>query len=165
MTTRRSLLIAVALLSTVSLTSCGFELRRAPELQFKTIQLTGFKPRSPLADELRASINASTTTQVVEGGAPVVLEALEDFRERVVVASSSVGKVTELQLRARFTFRLRNPAGRELIPPTSIPQSRDLSFSESAALGKEQEEAFLNRAMQTDIVAQVMRRLASVQSF
>ena len=49
------------------------------------------------------------------------------------------------------------------MPRTDIVLTRDMSFTESAALGKEQEEAFLYRAMQTDIVAQVMRRLASVQ--
>ena len=42
-------------------------------------------------------------------------------------------------------------------------QSRDLSYTESAALAKEQEEAILYRAMQSDIVSQVMRRLASVR--
>ena len=40
-----------------------------------------------------------------------------------------------------------------------------MSYTESAALGKEQEEGFLYRAMQSDIVAQVLRRLASIQSF
>ena len=40
-----------------------------------------------------------------------------------------------------------------------------MSYTESAALGKEQEEATLYRAMQTDIVAQVLRRLAAVQAF
>ena len=40
-----------------------------------------------------------------------------------------------------------------------------MSYTENAALAKEQEEAFLYRAMQSDIVAQVMRRLASVQTF
>ena len=37
-----------------------------------------------------------------------------------------------------------------------------MSYNESAALAKEQEEALLYRAMQSDIVSQVMRRLASV---
>ena len=84
---------------------------------------------------------------------------------KVVVASSAVGQVTEFQLRARFTFRLKSFAGRELIPRTEITQNRDMSYTESAALGKEQEEGYLYRAMQSDIVSQVMRRLASVQSF
>ena len=163
MTTRRHLLAAALL----PLAGCGFELRRAPELKFHSIQLANFKPRSPLAAELRRSINASTTTVVVEGlaQAQVVLDAVEDVRQKVVVASGSVGQVTEFQLRARFKFRLRSVSGRELIPETEILQNRDLSYTESAALAKEQEENFLYRAMQNDIVSQVMRRLASVQTF
>ncbi|MBX3604426.1 MAG: hypothetical protein KF788_04110 [Piscinibacter sp.] len=159
--TRRSLLLATAALG---LAGCGFELRRAPELRFQTLALTGFGPRSPLADELRMNIDASRTTRIVEttGQAQVVLEALADAREKSVVASTAAGQVRELQLRARLKFRLRTPAGRELIPDTEILLTRDFSYSETAALAKEQEEAFLYRAMQSDIVAQVMRRLASV---
>ena len=155
------------LLTTTALAGCGFELRRAPELRFRTIQLVGFKPRSPLADELRLNINASTTTLVVDGPAQaqVVLESIEDAREKVVVASSAVGQVTEFQLRERFSFRLKSVSGRELIPKTEILQNRDMSYTESAALGKEQEENFLYRTMQSDIVSQVMRRLASIQTF
>jgi LPS-assembly lipoprotein len=159
---RRRLLVMCA----VAVGGCGFELRRAPELRFRTIALSGFGVRSPLAEELRSSINASRTTLVVDSSAQaqVVLEALADARDRSVVASTSAGQVRELQLRARLNFRLRTPAGRELIPATEILLSRDMSYSETAALAKEQEEAFLFRAMQTDIVAQVMRRLAAVPS-
>jgi LPS-assembly lipoprotein len=165
--TRRFFLRATAVLAASALAGCGFELRRAPELRFRSIQLTGFKPRSPLHDELRTNINASTTTLVVEGlaQAQVVLESIEDAREKVVVASGAVGQVTEFQLRARFSFRLKSVSGRELIPKTELVQNRDMSYTESAALGKEQEEAFLYRTMQSDIVAQVMRRLASIQTF
>jgi LPS-assembly lipoprotein len=147
------------------LAGCGFELKRAPELRFRTLQLVGFAPRSPLAAELRADIDASTTTKVVDSAAQaeVVLEALTDAREKSVVAATAVGQVTEFQLRARFRFRLRTAAGKELIPPSEIVQSRDLSYTESAALAKEQEEAGLYRAMQSDIASQVMRRLASVR--
>ena len=155
------------LFAAATLAGCGFQLRRAPELHFRTIQLAGFKPRSPLADELRSNINASTTTQVVEGlaQAQVVLEALDDVREKVVVASGAVGQVTEFQLRTRFNFRLKSVSGRELIPRTEILLNRDMSYTERAALGKEQEENFLYRTMQSDIVSQVMRRLASIQTF
>jgi LPS-assembly lipoprotein len=145
---------------------CGFELKRAPELRFRTVQLVGFPARSPLAAELRSSIDASTTTKVVDSAAQaqVVLEAIADSREKGVVASTAAGQVTEFQLRARFRFRLRTIGGKELIPSTEIVQSRDMSYTERAALGKEQEEATLYRAMQTDIVSQVMRRLASVHA-
>ena len=161
--TRRRNLLALGL---APLAGCGFELRRAPELHFRTLALTGFAPRSPLADELRMNVNASQTTVVVDSAAQaqVVLEAIADAREKSVVASTAAGQVRELQLRARLNFRLRTPSGRELIPATEILLSRDLSYSETAALAKEQEETFLYRAMQSDIVAQVMRRLAAVPS-
>ncbi len=147
-----------------ALTGCGFELRRAPELRFRTIALAGFTPKSPLAAELRAQIGTSPTTVVVESPlqAQVVLESLTDGREKSVVASTAFGEVRELQLRSRFSFRLRTPQGRELIPATEIMLSRDMSYRETAALAKELEEEALYRSMQNDIAAQVMRRLASV---
>ena len=155
---------ALGLIGAAALAGCGFELRRAPELRFRTLALAGFGPKSPLAEELRTSIDASRTTEVVDAApkAQVVLEALADAREKSVVASTAFGEVRALQLRSRFSFRLRTPQGRELIPATEILLSRDMSYRETAALAKEQEEAALYRSMQSDIVAQVLRRLASV---
>jgi LPS-assembly lipoprotein len=162
----RSRRFAVAALLLGGLSACGFELKRAPEMRFKTVRLIGFPVRSPLADELRTSIDSSSTTRVVDttAQAQVLLEALADSREKSVVASTAAGQVTEFTLRLRFRFRLRTPGGKELIAPTEIVQSRDLSYLETAALAKEIEEASLYRSMQTDIVSQVMRRLASVQA-
>ena len=38
-----------------------------------------------------------------------------------------------------------------------------MSYSETSALAKEQESEMLYRSMQSDVVAQVMRRLAAVR--
>ena len=161
---RRDALGVIGLCGLSTLAGCGFELRRAPELRFRSIALAGFAAKSPLADELRTTLAGSPTTQLVDAApqAQVVLEALADGREKSVVASTAFGEVRELQLRSRFHFRLRTPQGRELIPPTEILLSRDMSYRETAALAKEQEEAALYRSMQSDIVAQVMRRLSAV---
>jgi LPS-assembly lipoprotein len=162
MTARRALLLAFA---ASTLTACGFELRRAPEMRFKTIQLTGFPTRSPLLADLKRNIDSSTTTHVVDAvkDAEVVLEALAEERQKSSVAVTSASQIREFELRLRFRFSLRTVAGKELIPPGEILLKRDLTYTESAALPKEQEEAFLYRAMQSDIVSQVLRRLASVQ--
>ncbi len=145
---------------------CGFELRRAPELSFRTLYLNGFKSGSPLAEELRRHVDATPTTRVVDAPsqAAVVFDALIDARERSVVATTAAGQVREVQLRVRLRFRLRTAAGRELIAPSELVLGRDMSYDESAALAKEYEEALVYRAMQSDIVAQVMRRLAAVQA-
>ncbi|MFL6661682.1 MAG: LPS assembly lipoprotein LptE [Rhizobacter sp.] len=163
MAQRRLLLVAFI---GAAAAGCGFQLRRAPELHFRTIALTGFRPRSPLAEELRLQLDSSPRTKVVDAvaQAQVVFEALLDARERSVVGSTAAGQVRELQLRTRLQFRLRTPAGRELIPATELVLARDMNYSEELALAKEQEEALLFRTMQSDIVAQVMRRLAAVQA-
>jgi LPS-assembly lipoprotein len=162
MTKRRCFVLSLAALAA----GCGFELRRAPDLKFKTLQLAGFKPHSPLADELRRSIGASTTTKVVEAAAQaeVVLVALNDSRSKGVVASTAAGQVREIQLHSRFSFRLHSPAGKELIAPTEIVLSRDMTYNERDALAKELEEEALYRAMQSDIASQVLRRLAAVKT-
>jgi LPS-assembly lipoprotein len=159
---RRQLMLGVP--AAVVLAGCGFELRRAPEMHFQRVQLSGFDAKSPLAQELRQSIDASPDTRVVDSAAQaqVVLETLADSRERSVVAYTATGLVRQVQLRARFNFRLRTVAGKELIAPTEIVQLRELSYNEGIALAKQYEEALQFKAMQTDIVAQVVRRLAAV---
>ena len=68
----------------------------------------------------------------------------------------------EFQLRLRFRFRLRTLGGKELIPDTELLLQREINFNESQILAKEAEEALLYRDMQSDIVQQLMRRLAAV---
>lgn len=146
-----------------TLTGCGFALRQTPELPFRRLRLDGFAERSPLAAELRERLAEGRVQTVSPPQQPeVVLQALVDKREKRVVASTAVGQVRELQLRVQFHFRASTPAGRELIPTTELMLSRDLSYSETFALAKAQEEAELYAAMQSDIVQQVLRRLARI---
>lgn len=152
-----------SLLATLLLAGCGFQLRRAPTLPFRSVALVGFAPASPLADELRARLADSVAVQSNPARADVVLQALTDTRERVVVASTAAGQVRELQLRVRFVFRVFTPAGRELLPPAELLLTRDMSYSETVALAKEQEQAQLYRAMDEDIATQVLRRLAAAR--
>ena len=159
-TTRRSLLVAAA---GGVLAGCGFQLRQPPRLAFATIALVGFAPRSPLADEFRRQLTQQVRVLDTPDKAQVVLHALIDVRERSVVASTSAAQVREMQLRLKFHFRAHTPAGRELIPKVELLLARDLSYSESAALAKEAEDADLFREMQADVVGQVLRRLAAVQ--
>jgi LPS-assembly lipoprotein len=94
--------------------------------------------------------------------AQVVIEIIQEQREKVVVGVNSSGQVREFQLRSRLKFRLRTPTGQELVPAAEILQKRDISFNESAVLAKDAEEDLLYRDMQTDIVQQLLRRLATV---
>jgi LPS-assembly lipoprotein len=153
---------ALALTSGFALGSCGFALRQAPALRFRSIALMGFEPQSQLAIELRRQMSLSRTTQVVvDAPAEVWLQALSEQRDTQVAATTVNGEVRELRLNAALRFTVREAKGRVLIAPTEISQTRDLSYTENTALAKEQEEAALYRAMEGDIAAQVMRRLSA----
>ena len=146
------------------LAGCGFQLRGAEPLRFRSIALTGFAPRSSLHDELKSALLARhVTVEDNPARAELILQALTDVRERSVVATTTAAQVRELTLRLRLRFRTQTPAGRELTPPTELALARDLSYNETQALAKQHEEAELYRDMQSDIVAQVLRRLASVR--
>jgi LPS-assembly lipoprotein len=146
------------------LAGCGFAPRREPELHFGTIGLLGFRADSPLAAELKRQI-ARTPVKLLDDAnrAEVILEASEDSRKRRVVATTSAGQVREWQLQLRLDYLLRTPAGEVLLPRAELMMTREMNYTEAAALAKEQEEAQLFRSMQADAVAQVMRRLSSVR--
>ncbi|MDO5692621.1 MAG: LPS assembly lipoprotein LptE [Pseudomonadota bacterium] len=143
--------------------ACGFQLRRPPELAFRRIALV--MPATALALELRRQLAGSGRLEIVSdpAKAEVVLESPGEQRERSVVSLTATGEVRELQLRIRFGFKLRTPEGRELLPMSEILRQLDQSYAEAAALSKEQEALMLYQNMQSDIVQQVLRRLATVK--
>ena len=51
-----------------------------------------------------------------------------------------------------------------LLAPTQITLTRPIDFNETQLLAKEQEEALLYKDMQTDLVQQMMRRIAAVKT-
>lgn len=149
------------------LAGCGFQLRQPPTFAFKSIY-TGVAPTSVLGTELKRNLAAMGSVELITDAtqqqkADVILDVLQELRQKIVVGTNAAGQVREFQLRLTFRFRLRTPKGKELIPDTEMVQQRDISFNESAVLAKETEEALLYRSMQTDIVHQLMRRLAAVK--
>ena len=147
----------------LGLGGCGFQLRGAAPLAFRSIALTGFAPRSPLAEELKAELQRQVVVEADPARAELILQSLADLRERSVVATTAAAQVRELQLRLRLRWRTHTPSGREVTAPVELALSRDMSYSESIALAKQHEEADLYREMQTDVVAQVLRRLAAIR--
>jgi LPS-assembly lipoprotein len=156
---RRAWLAGMAIGAAAGLSACGFQLRRPVELPFTRLALKGFKPRAPLADEIRRAMPASVhLTEPAQ--AEVVLVVLEDAYEKTVAASTAAGQVAEFTLRVRLRFQLERPNGDPLLPETKIELQRDLSYSESAALAKETEENTLARDMRADIASQLLQILA-----
>ena len=151
----------------LSLVACGFELRKTPEFAFKSVY-TDVAPASLLGSELKRNLAAAGNIQLITDpaqakNAQVILDILQQQREKTVVGMNASGQVREFQLRVRIKFRLRTPQGKELIPETELLQQRDQSYDEAFALSKQAEEELLYRTMQSDIVQQLLRRLAAIK--
>ena len=164
---RRFWLTLLASGAALSLAACGFQLRRAPNFSFKTL-FSPFAEGSAVGVEIKRSLESGGAVRVITDlremeKADVILDVLLDRREKIVVGRNASGQVREFQLRIRFSFKLRTPQGKELISDVELMQHRDISFNESAVLAKETEEGLLYREMQSDIVQQIMRRLAAVK--
>lgn len=150
-----------------ALAGCGFQLRQAGDYPFKSL-FAGFSTTTPLGAELSRQLRSTGRIELLTDAsqarqADVILDILQEQRQRVVVGLNASGQVRELQLRMTIKFRLRNPEGVEWIEPSELYQQRDLSFNETVALSKEVEEAMLYRDMQNDIVQQIVRRLSRVK--
>jgi LPS-assembly lipoprotein len=153
-----------AMLATAALAGCGFQLRQTPPLPMRSIALVGFSKTSHVASALKKELErAGVVLRDNPAQAEAVLDMLTDAREKTVAASTAAGQVREVQLRVRLRFRVATPAGQLLLPASDLLLTRDMSYNETAALAKQQEELLLYRAMEDDIVAQVLRRLASVK--
>ena len=165
---RRRTLLALLPAPALLLAGCGFKLRGVQQFSFRSLYIAA-PPSSPLARELRRTLQgAGDTVQVLtepaqQPQAEAILEVLSEQHERTVVGLNASGQVRELQLRLRLRFKLRTPLGEEWIPETELLQQRDISYNETIALAKEAEEALLYRNMQTDLVQQLLRRLAAVK--
>jgi LPS-assembly lipoprotein len=165
----RSSVLLLCLALAVLLSACGFSLRGTQELAFENIAVVA-PQNGPVAAEMRRALGAKlfhapdAPSAPLQNATPVTLDILSEQREKTVVGVNAAGQVREFQLRIRVMFRLRSAQGKDLIADTEILQQRDISFNESAVLAKETEESLLYRDMQSDIVQQLMRRLAAVSA-
>lgn len=156
--------IAFALTFTLLVAGCGFQLRGTADLPFDTVYLP--PANSPgIALDLRRNIQSGTRTTVVDDPkkADAVLEVARETREKLILSLAGTGRVSEYQLRYTVAFRVHDGKGGEFLPMSTVALTRDVTFNDAAVLSKETEEGLLYRDMQSDMVQQIMRRLAAAQ--
>ena len=184
----RAAKLSIILLLISLLAACGFKLRGSAELPgyklpFSTIALS-LAPTSELYALLKRNIEASSPgTRVVDAKeAEAILTVLADTNVKNILSLNAAGRAREYQLVRSFTFKVHanvasaTPAAQvkytdarpdvvatEYIAPSTITLRRDITFSDDLVLSKESEEALLQRDMQSDLMQQLMRRLAAAK--
>ncbi len=165
-TSRRQLLLAMA--AGLAGSGCGFKLRGDQRFTFETLH-TGFAATSAMGAQFRRIVRLTGSARLVDDPrqAQARLVIHREMREREIVGLSTTGQPREYQLRLRLSFSLLGALSddpvRTLIPESEIVLRRDVSTTDTQIVAKRQEEELLYQEMQSDIVQQLLRRLAAVR--
>ncbi|HLE67746.1 MAG TPA: LPS assembly lipoprotein LptE [Burkholderiales bacterium] len=150
--------LALALL----LSGCGFQLRGTADLPFDTVFVSG---SGGIVLDIKRNIQAGSRTLVVDDPktAQAVLEFTQESRQKDILSLSAAGRVREFRLLYRVGFRVHDGKGGEYLPVSTLQLARDITYSDADVLAKETEEQLLYRDMQSDMVRQIIRRLAEAK--
>ena len=154
------ILVAAAL---ISLAGCGFQLRGASPLHFKTVYVDApiaAYQRNTMADRLRKLLNAAGV-QVPPSSkeAELTLKLGEEQRAKTILSLTSAGRVAEYRLEMNLSYQAESATGQQRLPPTKLKFIRDLTYDDNQYLAKAAEEDFLYHSMEEDAAQQIMRHL------
>ena len=157
---------AAYFLTALLLSACGFQLRGTFRGQWPYQNMFIELPEnSDIGISLRRQIAAMDATKLVlrKDQAVAIFQQVSDRREKSILSVNASGQVREFRLQTHYSFRIVDPKGFELVPASQIIVTRDVTFNASVILAKDQEEALLWRDINSDLVAQIMRRLSIVK--
>jgi LPS-assembly lipoprotein len=155
-------LSAVAILCVLG--GCGFHLQGRQPLPpaFSHAYIETKDEQTDFVQDLRKALIASGSEVIrTQGSAAAVITVHEDELTERILSVSARNIPTEYELTYRVEFSV-NAEGKALIDREEISATRDISFEESELLAKEREQEILREALARDLVALVMRRLASL---
>ena len=122
---------------------------------------------SPIGAEMSPTasfVHATPRLSPIAQAAQAVFELLGETREREVLAINSQGRATRIPNSPAHPLPCAGSQRGELIGPTDLMARRDITFNESDLLAKESEEGLLYRDMQSDLVRQIVSRLAGMRA-
>jgi LPS-assembly lipoprotein len=158
-------MVALLLLVSATLASCGFQQSAARALPFQTLYIDA-PAYGSFAGDLKRYIASGSQPKLVARpeDAQVVLQVLSEIQETQILSLTTAGQVAEYQLRYRVSYRLHDNANKDWIPPNDILLRRDLTYDVQAVLAKADEMALLFQSMREDAVRQMMRRMSEARA-
>ncbi len=151
----------LTLLVVLSFAGCGFQLRGTADVPFQKLYVANATRGLPL--ELKRQLEAGTAAKMLDDPreADAILVLTSEQRDKEILSLTGTGRVREFRLNYRVGFRLHDGKGGDYLPASTIHLTRDISFNDAEVLAKEAEEHLLFGDMQSDMVQQIMRRIAA----
>lgn len=159
---RRKAVLGIAMLFTLVLSACGFQLRGTADLAFKNVYIQGGK-LSINRDLERTLKNNGVQIAAKSEDAELLLELVSERSQKRIMSLSGGGLVREFELIYLLNFRIREASNPIWGPVQTIRNRRDFSYNDNALLGKVEEEERLNADMRQDAIREILRRLTAVK--
>lgn len=159
---RRTAVLGIAMLFTLMLSGCGFQLRGTADLAFKNVYIQGGKLSINRDLERTFKINGVQVASKSED-AELLLEMMSESNQKRIMSLSGGGLVREFELIYLLNFRIREASSPIWGPVQTIRNRRDFSYNDNALLGKVEEEERLNADMRQDAIREVLRRLTAIK--
>ena len=155
---------AAALVFTAVLAGCGFHLQGKQPLPeaFAYTYVDTKDEQTDFVQDLRKALIASGSKVIrTRGSSGAIISVHKDELTERILSVSARNIPTEYELTYRVEFSV-DSGGKTLIDHEEITASRDISFDEAQLLAKEREQEILREGLARDLVALVMRRIASL---
>ncbi len=142
--------------------ACGFHLRGETPLPawLESAWVESDVRYSEVADELRRALRVagvSVPEQPEQANAVIRIEG-EQSKRRILSVGSD-GRPREYELNYQLSYGVYDPAGKVLLPPQTVTETKAYTFNEVDVLGKSTERDELWRELRRGAVAAVMNRL------
>ena len=85
----------------------------------------------------------------------------EALRTREIIGFTVTGRPRDVRLQFKVVFRVIDQSGLETVSRSEILLHRDISTSDVLQGAKQQEERFLQRDMQAEVIERILRQLRS----
>jgi len=161
----RTIIACMSMLIALCLNGCGFKLRGPVELPFKTIAVIG-SPFEQVVRDLKLAIRETDHIRIVDqiDQAEAVINILDAERDDEILSVSATGRAQDYEYILTVTYRLCGAKGKACQPDDVIEVRRDMTYSESQILAKQNEEQFLWRNMSKEVVRLILLRLSSLKN-
>ncbi len=140
---------------------CGFAPRGALKVPegFGAIAVTAADPYSPLADDLRRSLQraGAATTETADGSAKLAITG-EAWETRPLSVDAFVA-VREIETRYRVTFDLVDAAGTKRLEQQTVELTRDFVYEAAESFGNPGEQEIVQQELRRDMQAAILRRV------
>ena len=155
------------LLLTLSLSACGFHLRKQPPLppELKTLYVQSDQPYELLTLQLTQILRSMGVTLVdTAKEAPVTLKIFNERYTTSILSESASSSTKQYTLFLTVQYQMQNSSGKVLFGPKTVREQSNYTINENQVSSTNTQQNSLKEEMQRDAVFSILMQLGSTDA-